>query len=356
MSPSAPTAGDDALQRVDVLDVENPEWGGFVTASRAATCFHRPEWARLVADCYRYRPFVLVQRNPAGAIEGGLPLIEVRRPLGSRRWVCLPFSDECGPLMAPGASAGPLIRGADTLRRREGVADLQIRADVPLPSGRVEQVAVTHVLALRGGPDGTSLPPRARASVRRNVATATRSGVEVRFARTARELVDGYYPVHVRTRRRQGVPAQPRRYFRMLWERMIAPGHGLVVLASRQGTVLAGAVYLVGGDTVTYKYGASDASAWSLRPNHAVMAQAISWAAEHQFASFDFGRTDLDNAGLMRFKESWGGTARPLRYAYLSGRRHDAPARTSAVVAPVIRRAPLVVCRGLGQVLYRYAA
>jgi CelD/BcsL family acetyltransferase involved in cellulose biosynthesis len=218
--------------------------------------------------------------------------------------------------------------------------------------GTAQEVAVTHELALPGS-DGRG--GRARASVRRNIAAAGRAGVRVRVAEQERDLTQAFYDLHVRTRRRQGVPVQPRRYFRLLWERMIAPGHGVVLLADVDGREVAAAVYLTGGRTVTYKYGASDDRFWSLRPNHALMAHAISWAAGCGYATFDFGRTDLDNPGLARFKASWGAVPRPLRYTSLvCGRSYGGPSRAQAMAAPVIRRAPSVLCRGLGELLYRY--
>jgi CelD/BcsL family acetyltransferase involved in cellulose biosynthesis len=341
-----------ASASVEVADVSDPAWARFVAERPEATCFHRPAWTALLADCYGYRTFVLVQRNVDGAVAAGLPVIEVRRPGGPRRWLSLPFSDECPPLVGPGGSVGVLLAGADALRRRRGAADLVVRADVGLPSAPAEEVAVTHELALPGAGGGGG---RARASVRRAVAAAGRAGVRVRTGQSERDLTEAFYGLHVRTRRRQGVPVQPRRYFRLLWERMIAPGHGVVLVADVEGTDVAAAVYLTGGRTVTYKYGASDEAYWSLRPNHAVMAHAISWAAEQGYATFDFGRSDLDNPGLARFKASWGALARPLCYTSLAGRRsYGGPSRAQAIIAPVIRRGPLVVSRVLGQLLYRY--
>ena len=181
--------------------------------------------------------------------------------------------------------------------------------------------------------------------------------MQVRAAQEVGDVVDTYYGLHVLTRRRQGVPAQPRRYFRLLWQRVIASGGGEVLLADVDGRTVAGAVYLFGGQTATYKYGASDPEFWPLRPNHAVMAQAIAWAQERGCTSFDFGRTETGNAGLARFKESWGARPRPLQYTHFSG---GPGSRTSgwalAALAPVLRRAPAIVCRGAGELLYRYAA
>lgn len=94
-----------------------------------------------------------------------------------------------------------------------------------------------------------------------------------------------------------------------------------------------------------------------MRANHAVMATAIAWATEHGYSSFDFGRTDLDNPGLARFKESWGASPRPLQYTHVPSRQHAYQSLhgASRAISPVIRRAPELVCRGLGEVLYRYA-
>jgi CelD/BcsL family acetyltransferase involved in cellulose biosynthesis len=341
---------------MEVLEVDDPAWCRFVAAQPTATCFHQPEWARTIAESYRFRPFVVAHREPSGDIASGLPLAEVRGLSGRRRWVCLPFSDECAPLAAPGRDARIAASHADALRRAQGVTALQVRADLGPGAGLAELVAVTHTADLRA-PDGDApAPPRARASVRRHIATARRSGVQVYFGERAEDLTQMYYRLHLQTRRRQGVPVQPRRYFCLLWDRMVLPGRGFVLLAAIQGRVVAGAVFLLGGATVTYKYGASDPASWALRPNHAIMAAAITWATEHDYSSFDFGRTDLDNVGLRRFKESWGGVERPLRYTEFSehggyGRKRMA----TRVLSPVIRHGPEFVCRGLGEVLYQYA-
>jgi lipid II:glycine glycyltransferase (peptidoglycan interpeptide bridge formation enzyme) len=178
----------------------------------------------------------------------------------------------------------------------------------------------------------------------------------VDLAREAGEVHDTYYRLHVRTRQRQGVPAQPRRYFRALWDHVLEPGHGFVLIARHRGTAVAGAVYLTGGRAVTYKYGASDAAAWPLRPNHALMARAIEWATEQGYATFDFGRTDPDNPGLVQFKDSWGARARPLEYTSVGRAGYQPRSSAHAVLAPLIRRSPVAVCRGVGEVLYRFAA
>ena len=98
-----------------------------------ATCFHEPAWVTTLVSAYGFRAGAAVQRSTDGAIVAGLPLAEVRRPIGGRRWSCLPFSDECGPLVTSGGSAESLLRGVDALRRASGAGDLEVRTVVGLP-------------------------------------------------------------------------------------------------------------------------------------------------------------------------------------------------------------------------------
>ena len=97
---------------VEVIQLNDPAWAAFVDAHPDATCFHRPQWSQLLADCYRYPGFVVVERERSGTILAGMPVLEVRQLTLRRRWACLPFSDECGPLVSSAGSAATLLAGA----------------------------------------------------------------------------------------------------------------------------------------------------------------------------------------------------------------------------------------------------
>jgi CelD/BcsL family acetyltransferase involved in cellulose biosynthesis len=345
-----------ASSRCRVVSPFDARWRHFVRQHPAATCFHQPQWSELLARCYGYRPLVATLDDAQGEVVAGMPIMEVRGLSRRRRWVSLPFSDECPPLARADALSIELVRRADDLRRREGASALEVRAGVELAgAGSVFGVGLVHRLPLSRDPH--AVRKRFRPSVRRHIATAERLGVTVRAGTCEDDLAETFYRLHLETRHRQGVPVQPRRYFRLLWDRVIAPGLGFVLLAEHSSTPVASAVFLLGGRTVTYKYGASDRAAWQLRPNHALMAEAIEWGSRHGYDSFDFGRTDTGNEGLSRFKESWGAERRELRYTLLPGRAergaHSVPA---SVLAPVIRRSPALFCRGIGEIFYKYAA
>jgi CelD/BcsL family acetyltransferase involved in cellulose biosynthesis len=109
---------------------------------------------------------------------------------------------------------------------------------------------------------------------------------------------------------------------------------------------------------LTYKYGASDARFWGMRPNHALFWLAIQAACADGYEFFDFGRTDLEDEGLRQFKSGWGGVEEPLEYTTL-GKPAGGPSRMAGATGAaraLLRHSPPWVCRAAGGLLYRYAA
>src|SRR6185503_9058222 len=94
-------------------------------------------------------------------------------------------------------------------------------------------------------------------SVRRAIRKAERSGLTV-SVRKDREAMLAYYRLHVRTRRRHGLPPQPLAFFLNIHEEIIAAGMGFVVLAVKGDRPIAGSVFFHAGSHALYKFGASD--------------------------------------------------------------------------------------------------
>jgi lipid II:glycine glycyltransferase (peptidoglycan interpeptide bridge formation enzyme) len=173
---------------------------------------------------------------------------------------------------------------------------------------------------------------------------------------TDRAALDAFYRLHTATRRRQGVPVQPRSFIRRL-EGLFAQGLGHVALAEHDGAVAAAAVFVGFGRTLTYKYGASDAAHLAVRPNNAIFAETIRWASDEGYAELDFGRTDLDNPGLATFKRNWGAEEREVAYVRLPPRGDEPdeePGAARRLASAVIKRSPPFVGRAVGAALYRH--
>jgi len=348
------------VNHLTVLELADPRWTDFVAAHSAATPFHHPNWTRLVADCYRYRTFALAVCDAAGAIQAGLPVVEVRHLRGGSRWVSLPYTDSCPPLVSTRDQEEQLVAALRWSSRAAGVRRVEVRAPVAGDSAASPH-GLHHVIALNDDPAKVYAGFH-RSQVQRNIKRAEREGLTVRLGSSPKDLLDTFYGLHLRTRRRQGVPVQPRRFFRLLWDYTIATGLGSVLIVESAGQPIAAAVFLTWNGTVIYKFAASDENSWSLRPNHLLIWHAIRTACEQGHRWFDFGRTDIGHEGLRNFKLSWGAVEEPLCYVSLGATPEPAPSSPGSegtatrVLGTVIRRSPPLLCRAVGEVLYRYAA
>jgi CelD/BcsL family acetyltransferase involved in cellulose biosynthesis len=343
-----------ATARWEFLEPNDPRWQELVARSRDALPFHRPAWLEILADCYGFRPFVLAVPDAEGRLSAGVPLMEVKTPLRGRRWIALPFTDRCPPLVTSPEAGQGLAEALDGARHEAGIDRLEIRSRVVGPGFADGIVAVSHLLDLGPGYDAVerSFAP----ATRRNLRRAQREGLELRLADSEDCIVSIFYELQARTRRRLGVPVQPRRYFRALWRLGLEQGLGYALLVFQRGRPIAGAVLLVAGETVVYKYGASDDRSWELRPNNLLFGEAIRRACEDGAAVFDFGRSDLEHAGLRAFKAGWGASEVPLVYTSTGQRPAPAGSFASRLASAALRRAPIRMSRALGETLYRYAA
>jgi CelD/BcsL family acetyltransferase involved in cellulose biosynthesis len=346
---------DERITGLTILELTDPRWADFVARQPSAIPFHHPDWGRLIADCYGFRAFAVATTDAAGELQAGLPVIEVRHLGGQRKWVTLPFTDYCPPLIpAPHEETG-LVCALQRASEAGGIRRVEVRAPLQgtSPAGHA---ALRHVVALDDDPD--RVYARLHSAVRTHIRQAERRGVTIRQAEHP-EDVDSFYRLHLRTRRRQGVPVQPRRFFRMLWEYVISPGLGTLLIAEASGQPVAADIFLSWNGTSIGKFSASDEREWRLRANNLVIWHSIKTACEQGSRRFDFGRSDAGNEGLRAYKLSWGAVEEPLVYRTLRAVPEPAPATSgmaNQLLGSVIRHGPPVLCRAFGEALYRYAA
>jgi CelD/BcsL family acetyltransferase involved in cellulose biosynthesis len=336
------------------LALDDPRWAEFTRASPEATPFHHPAWAQLLSEAYGFRGFAVAAADAGGKIVAGAPFLEPAHPLGARRWVSLPFTDECAVLASAPPIGSAVLSELERAHRAGAAPRIELRSAVAGEAWDATADAVAQVLDLSADPVEVSRG-FSRSQVLRNIRRADREGVAVRVG-TSDAYVEAFYALHLRTRRRQGVPVQPRAFFTLLQRRMLDAGLGEILIAHVGDTAVAGAVFLYWNATTIYKFGASDPEAWGHRPNHALFWMAIQRSCARGDSRFDFGRTDLENHGLRAFKAGWGAVERPLVYSVLPNGAHREGAGLAArVLAPAIRQGPKWVCRAAGETLYRYA-
>jgi Acetyltransferase (GNAT) domain len=317
-----------------------------------AGCFHTSAWAKVLHKTYHHRPFYL-RFSRGRRLAALIPLMEVRSALTGRRGVSLPFSDVCEPLIfdreVTDVVRDCLVRFARSRRWKH----LEIRGG---KSFQLDSSSATkfygHTLDFRHRVD--EMTNRFDSQVRRAIRKAERSNVSAAVVRN-RQATDEFYRLHVQTRRRHGLPPQPASFFLNIYEQIIKPGLGFIVLARRESRPIAAAVFFRFGKNATYKYGASDKKFQEFRANNLVMWQGIQFLARTGVEKLHFGRTDCENDGLRRFKLSWDTQEETIDYYRIdpSGRPCVATARHgSGFHKKIFGRLPLVFNRLAGSMIY----
>src|SRR6266496_6683486 len=349
-----PKTSEKSLQMRIVDPVNDPGWDHVVALHRDAGCFHTSAWAKVLQQTYHHQPFYL-QFSRRRRLAALIPLMEVRSLFTGRRGVCLPFSDACEPLIfdpeAVGLVRDRLVRLAQERRWKH----LEIRG------GKFFQLAARsatkfygHTLDLRSGAE--ELSTRFSSPVRRAIRKAERSDVRAVVVRN-RPAIGDFYRLHVQTRRRHGLPPQPVSFFLNIYDHIIKPGLGFIVLAHRESRPIAAAMFFRFGKNALYKYGASDKRFQEFRANNLVMWQGIQFLARNGFDFIDTATTECENDGLRRFKLSWDTEEETIDYF-----RVDPSGRQCLITAPhdsgfhkrIFGRLPLAFNRLAGSMIYRH--
>lgn len=327
-------------------------WDALVLKHPEHTFFHSAAWASVLCRSYGHRPFYL-KLYERGKVLALFPLLEVSSRLTGRRAVCLPFSDYCGPL-AFGDLSPRLLDDevAETARARKWKY-VELRASHErrdADSG--EPTFYGHQLALTSDLD--QMVSGFDASVRRALRKAERSPLTVQISST-RKSVTEFFDLHMKTRRRHGVPPQSISFFYNIHDTIFECGLGFVVQASLGARPVATAMFFHFGKGAIYKFGASDAKFHEHRGNNLVMWEGIKELARRGAEHLHFGRTSCDNHGLRRYKCAWGAKEEPINYLRLhppSGRWTGVNGHASGFHERFFRRMPLALNRLAGTLLY----
>ena len=328
------------------------EWDDAISAHPDATIFHSTAWARVLADTYGHRP-CYVQISLNGGLLALVPMMEVRSVLTRSRGICLPFSDYCAPLTFSSFGHELVTQKLQQIAHERCWSYFELRGRSIVPSNvPASESYYGHFLDLRIGPE--ALISNFSSSVQRAVRKAQRSGLSVSIQSSADAMAQ-FYKLHVRTRRRHGVPPQPRSFFINIQRHLISTGFGFVVLVESPKGPIAAAMFFRLGRHAVYKFGASDERLQELRANNLAMFEAIRYLAEGGAEVLHFGRTERENQGLRRFKLSWGATEEKIDYARFdtasASWKHSCD-RRSTFHKPFFRALPASLNRLAGAMIY----
>jgi len=311
-----------AVYEVEPLKDET-RWSELLRVQPMSSVFHTRAWLEALSATYGYEVRALTTTKPGQALKNGLVFCRVKSWLTGSRTVSLPFSDHCQPLVDNAADLTVLVRALeqDVSSRSSKYCELRpvagLGGDISQEMGLAESaVFCLHTLDLRRSEEELYRSFH-KSCIQRKVERAEREGLCLQQGRSETEL-NMFYNLLLLTRRRHQLPPQPLTWFRNLIKSF---GDGLrIQLALKDGRPIASILTLEHKNSVVYKYGCSDAEFHNLGGMPFLFWHAIRRAKERGAEVFDFGRSEIDNPGLISFKDNWRGTRSNLVYY-----RHPSP-------------------------------
>lgn len=336
--------------------LQDRRWPEFLEKHRLATLFHSPEWLGALQKTYGYRAIALTTSAPGEPLTSALVACRVRSWLTGRRLVSLPFSDHCTPLIESEEDFGSLLAALkqEQDNGREKYLEIRALAETIGVAGLAGSTTFClHQLDLR--PSLSALYRAFHPScIRRKIARAEREGL-IYEEGISEELLKKFYHLAILTRRRHQRPPQPLSWFRNL---ITCMGKRVKIrLASQRGEAVAGILTIRYKSTMTYKYGCSDERFHKIGPMQLLMWTAIQEAKNTGLLSFDMGRTEWNNEGLLRYKDRWASERSTLIYLrHPESKVHESERFKLDMAKRIVSLAPDFLLASAGRILYRHIA
>ncbi len=345
------------LYGVDPID--DPRWSEFLDRDPNASIFHSAGWLKALRKTYGYEPVVYTTSSPGQVLRGGLLFCHIDSWLTGERMVSLPFSDHCEPLINSLEEWNFIIASLQSAATERNWKYIEIR---PLNSDLLHEGATTgfrlakqyyiHRLDLR--PDLAQIRRGFdKDSILRRVRRAERVGLREKCGRSE-DLLRDFYDLLILTRIRHSLPPQPYAWFANLVDCL--DDRLEIRLAYKEETPIAAILNLRFKDTIYYKYGCLDSRHKSFGGIPFLFWRAIEEAKASGATEFDFGRSDLDNPGLITFKSHLGAAPKSLDYWRFSGSVNSKPIeeRGAGIVRRIVPFMPKWLVTVAGKLIYRH--
>lgn len=290
--------------------LNDARWQTFAATHPDASAFHQIAWLRSLAQTYGYQPLALTPNVPDEPLTEAVVFCKIDSWITGRRLVSLPFSDHCEPLLSSG-SAGAWINEIPRSQRCKytEIRPLRWRPSVDSSLAPSESYCF-HTLDLSPALERI-FKNLDKDSIQRRIRRAEREHLSCDVTSSA-DVLDEVYPLIATTRRRHRSIPQPRAWFRNLLRNF---GSDMKIrIARKDGLPVAALFTLAHNKTVIYKYGCSDERFHNFGGMPFLFWHLIQESKGDGRSKIDFGRTDVYNAGLIRFKDQFGTVRQSLTY------------------------------------------
>lgn len=316
------------------------------------TLFHGEPWREAVQQAFDLK----IQEFVPTSEPDGSAYYSVLSDIRGERVVCTPFSDFCDPMLTTEAGWREF---ADHLRSFERPVTIRpFRNELANADSSFEQrrELLWHGIDLSNGADHVwdNLKSKNRTAIRR----AEKLGISFRFSSSMDDITT-FHAMHVDLRKsKYRMLAQPFSLFEELHERF-GEDMAVVLAEDADGDPVAGMVYFAWNGVWYYKFGASYPRQY--RPNAAMLMAACREGEDRGLTLLDMGRSDIDQPGLVEFKQVFATEELALTTLHWSPEEYNDPtgadvSKTMGAVTGLLTDpgVPNEIATKAGELLYRY--
>lgn len=325
--------------------------------SPRGSVFGSAPWLSAISNTYGFDISAIVVVDDDRPV-AGIAFAELDDLLG-RRVISMPFCDYLDPIIDVDGHWNALT--APLLERDLPLSLRVLHAEAPRRDRRFEQVGEMAWHETNLDRDEDALSGSLHPTARRNIRTARRKGVTVRFG-SELDDVRIIHELHRKTRKRKyRILAQPLSFFENI-RTQFAPSGGIEIgLAEYEGRPIAASLNLVWGNVWYYKFGASLAEYLNLRPNELLAWESMVRARQLGCSTYNWGVSDFDQPGLIEYKRKFASDERNVAVL-----RRCPAGHSNATAVEVVRvfgemtslltrdDIPDAVTDRAGEILYRY--
>lgn len=291
------------------LCADRTAWDAYVEAAAGGSSYHRWVWREVIHATYGHRAYYLIARMD-GAVQGVLPLIEIRSRLFGHVLVSMPFSSYGGVLAANNSAQMALLNHAEELARDLNARSIELRQPLVCEMPWIKRTPkVTFYVDIPANLD--NLWNELSSDMRKKIRRARKHGLRVEWS--GREATDTFYRVFSTNMRDLGTPAYPRKWFENICA--FLPDEAQFVTLWDEKVAVASGIILAFRDTVELPWSGSSLHSRKKFAPSLMFWSVFEWAAAHGYTRVDLGRC-TPGSGTYEFKSHFPATEKVLNWYY----------------------------------------
>ena len=287
-------------------------WDNYVKKHQQSTPYHLFAWQQAVHSAYGHKPFYLIAESD-DTLAGGLPLIELKVPLLSRKGVSLPFCDIGGPLADSNEIADALKSFASAYTTKHST-EIEYRENGNETCQSNSELTGKKVRMILSLPENSQeLFKMFKSKLRSQINKAKKNGLTylINVGPEDKKLLNEFYQVFAENMRLLGSPVHSRKWFEEICENY--QNNCIISVVYHNKIPVGGGIVLVAGSKASIPWASTIRKYNRLSPNMLLYWSVLEHCCDNNINEFDFGRSTFGE-GTYKFKAQWGALPRLLNW------------------------------------------